>query len=85
MNLGFCFGALLDPPPPGKNVFSSQLLSTIIETIQGPCPGNQAQVARSSDVITVVNMIMNARNPLEEELASKDDTYKDLRGLGCSL
>jgi len=63
----------------------SQLLDTLVEVTQGPCPGNQAALVMHSDVIVALNLILNAENARDEALAKEDPGHVDLRGKSCLL
>ena len=63
----------------------SQLLDTLVEVTQGPCPGNQAAMVMQSDIIVALNLIISAENHRDEELSREDPGHVDLRGKSCLL
>jgi hypothetical protein len=61
-----------------------QFLCFLVESIQGPCPGNQELIAKS-DVIAALNSILDAQNWKDGEHSQADPSYLDMRGLSCVL
>jgi hypothetical protein len=62
----------------------SQLLKFLIESMQGPCTGNQDLLGKS-DVIASMNSIICARIMKDEEKIAKDPSYVGLKALSCTL
>jgi hypothetical protein len=62
----------------------SQVLSVLIECIQGPCGGNQLVIAKS-EVVSALNSIVYSKNARDEEMRAEDPNYVDLRSLSCIL
>lgn len=61
-----------------------QLLLMLIESMLGPCPGNQDLIAKS-DVIIAINNIIPAFNPREDAIMQSDPTFIGIKGLSCLL
>jgi hypothetical protein len=62
----------------------SQLLATLVELIQGPCPGNQETIV-ASDAIAAVNSILPALNDHDRLISDNDPAYMEIRGQACVL
>eukprot|EP00613_Pedinella_sp_CCMP2098_P026412 CAMPEP_0171704950 /NCGR_PEP_ID=MMETSP0991-20121206/12929_1 /TAXON_ID=483369 /ORGANISM="non described non described, Strain CCMP2098" /LENGTH=1839 /DNA_ID=CAMNT_0012294447 /DNA_START=377 /DNA_END=5898 /DNA_ORIENTATION=- len=62
----------------------AQLLSSLADSMLGPCAGNQDLVAKS-DVVAALNVIIHAVNYREERLAEEDPKHMGLRGRSCLL
>jgi hypothetical protein len=56
----------------------------LIESIQGPCSGNQELIVKS-DVLIALDSIIYSFNREDDMLAEYDPTYMDLKSLSCIL
>eukprot|EP00615_Pteridomonas_danica_P006905 CAMPEP_0114351292 /NCGR_PEP_ID=MMETSP0101-20121206/17068_1 /TAXON_ID=38822 ORGANISM="Pteridomonas danica, Strain PT" /NCGR_SAMPLE_ID=MMETSP0101 /ASSEMBLY_ACC=CAM_ASM_000211 /LENGTH=224 /DNA_ID=CAMNT_0001491083 /DNA_START=235 /DNA_END=906 /DNA_ORIENTATION=+ len=62
----------------------SQMLSLLIESMQGPCAGNQELIIKS-EIVSSLNFIIYAQNLNDRELCESDPSYMDLKSLSCIL
>jgi hypothetical protein len=62
----------------------SQLLALLIELMQGPCPGNQEEIAES-ETLAAINNIIPAANAFDLEMSVADPGHMDIRGQSCVL
>jgi hypothetical protein len=62
----------------------AQLLNTLIDSMLGPCAGNQELIAKS-DVIASLNLVIHAVNERDAHLEEENPRYMGIRGLSCLL
>jgi hypothetical protein len=62
----------------------TQLLSTLTESMTGPCGGNQERIV-DSDAILAVNSIMAAANSVDIEKGESDSHHQSIRSSACVL
>jgi len=62
----------------------TQLLSTLTESMMGPCSGNQELIVHS-DAISAVNFIMTAVNKVDVESASKNSNHRSIHSSACVM
>jgi len=63
----------------------AQLLNMLIDSVQGPCAGNQDTIIAKSDTVAALNVIVHTLNPRDVELTKLDPGHTELRGLSRLL
>ena len=63
----------------------AQLLNMLIDSVQGPCTGNQDTVIVKTEIVAALNVVIHAVNPRDIQLTKLDPGHMELKGLSCLL